>query len=151
MSTEQLVRKVDDILRRLDLLEATTRINYAKGTWTPVITGGTTAGVANTYNVQAGTWVRIGSRVYYDCSVDWSGGHTGTGQIRVTGLAHTALDRIAVTIWTSGITFAGAAPQARIAITNYVELSYPVTNAAPTVIAIEAAGTITLSWHMRIA
>lgn len=52
---------------------------YLEGTWSPVLEGGTTAGVG-TYSVQYGTYTRIGNRVYYTFRVVWSA-HTGTGSL----------------------------------------------------------------------
>lgn len=57
---------------------------YLEGTWTPVLEGGSTAGVG-TYTVQYGTYTRIGNRIYYTFRVVWSA-HTGTGRLLLANL-----------------------------------------------------------------
>lgn len=58
--------------------------DYEEGTFTPVIAGTSSAGTA-TYNQRSGKYVKIGSLVYVDISIDYTSG-TGTGSIKVTGL-----------------------------------------------------------------
>ena len=54
------------------------------GTWTPVITGATVAGVG-TYTTQFGRYSQIGKVIYVTCEVVWTA-HTGTGNMLLTGL-----------------------------------------------------------------
>jgi hypothetical protein len=58
--------------------------DYEEGTWTPVMSGSTTAGVG-TYNGQAGNYRKIGSVVYYSLDLSWTA-HTGTGNMNLSGL-----------------------------------------------------------------
>lgn len=58
------------------------------GTFTPVVAGTTSAGSA-TYTVQYGSYQRVGKRVHYNLHVQWTG-HTGTGNLRITGLPYTS-------------------------------------------------------------
>lgn len=60
------------------------RVDIEEGDFTPVARGATTTGTA-TYTVQKGKYQRIGNRVQFQISLQWSG-HTGSGQLRVMGL-----------------------------------------------------------------
>jgi hypothetical protein len=62
--------------------------DYEEGTFTPVIEGTTTAGTG-TYSVQEGKYLKIGKRVSFYVNFNWSA-HTGTGNIRVSGLPFTS-------------------------------------------------------------
>jgi hypothetical protein len=62
--------------------------DYEEGTFTPTIVGTTTAGSA-TYGVQVGRYTKVGNRVMFQVSLAWSG-HTGTGNMRVSGLPFTS-------------------------------------------------------------
>lgn len=57
---------------------------YEKGTFTPIIIGTTTDGVG-TYTTQVGNYTRIGNVVTFNLYVNISA-HTGTGNIRISGL-----------------------------------------------------------------
>lgn len=57
--------------------------NYVQGTFTPVVIGTTGAGTA-TYTTQAGSYTRIGNRVFYEVYLTWNTG-TGTGNLQVGG------------------------------------------------------------------
>jgi len=67
---------------------ANTLDDYEEGTWTPVMSGSTTAGTG-TYTGQAGAYVKIGSVVYYSLDLSWSA-HTGTGNMNLSGLPFTS-------------------------------------------------------------
>jgi len=54
----------------------------SQGTYTPVITGSTGAGVG-TYSAQQGSWVKIGKFCMVTVNVSWTA-HTGTGDQRVS-------------------------------------------------------------------
>ena len=57
------------------------------GTFTPTISGATTAG-AGTYTTQAGFYHRIGNVIYVVATVIWTA-HTGTGTLLLTALPFT--------------------------------------------------------------
>lgn len=61
---------------------------YEEGTFTPVVSGTTTAGAA-TYTRQQGEFTRIGNKVMFSIGLGWSA-HTGTGNIVITGLPYTS-------------------------------------------------------------
>ena len=67
---------------------ANTLDDYEEGTWTPVMSGSTTAGTG-TYNGQVGSYVKIGSVVYYTLDLSWTN-HTGTGNMNLSGLPFTS-------------------------------------------------------------
>ncbi|MGE4267187.1 MAG: hypothetical protein AB7F25_07110 [Deferribacterales bacterium] len=60
---------------------------YEEGSFTPVVIGTTTAGVG-TYTYQDGKYTRIGNRVFFNLRFNVTA-HTGTGQMRITGLPYT--------------------------------------------------------------
>ena len=62
--------------------------DYEEGTWTPEITGTSTAGTI-AYNAQHGYYTKIGRLVQIEFYVQWNSG-TGTGNLQVTGLPFTA-------------------------------------------------------------
>lgn len=64
--------------------DANTLDDYEEGSWTPVVEGSTSAGTAS-YNVQVGSYTKIGNRVFFQFRVNYSGG-TGTGNLRISGL-----------------------------------------------------------------
>ena len=67
--------------------DANTLDDYEEGTWTPIVYGTTTEGVA-TYSQQVGRYTKIGNLVYVFCYVGWTA-HTGTGLLRIKGLPFT--------------------------------------------------------------
>lgn len=58
--------------------------DYEEGTWTPSVVGGNVAGIC-TYTTRNGKYVKVGGRVFFDLSVNWSD-HTGNGPLGLTGL-----------------------------------------------------------------
>jgi hypothetical protein len=69
--------------------DANTLDDYEEGTFTPTVIGTSTAG-AGTYAAdgQKGFYTKIGNRVYFDIWLSWSA-HTGTGNLRFSGLPFT--------------------------------------------------------------
>jgi len=67
---------------------ANTLDDYEEGTFTPVISGTTTAGIG-TYSVQSGAYVKIGKCVQYQIYIVLTA-HTGTGDLAISGLPETA-------------------------------------------------------------
>ncbi len=62
--------------------------DYEEGTFTPTVSGGSTAGTG-TYSTQAGKYVKIGGMVFAEVALEWSA-HTGTGNMFLTGLPFTS-------------------------------------------------------------
>jgi hypothetical protein len=67
--------------------------DYEEGTWTPVVSGTTTSGSAS-YSIQFATYTKIGRLVYWSARVGYTG-HTGTGNMTITGLPFTSSNRYA--------------------------------------------------------
>ena len=63
--------------------------DYEEGTFTPTISGSTSAGTG-TYAAQGGVYTKVGSIVNIQIYINVSG-HTGTGNITITGLPFTSV------------------------------------------------------------
>jgi hypothetical protein len=68
--------------------DANTLDDYEEGSWTPVVTGTSTAGSA-TYTSQQGNYVKIGRYVFLQMFVVFTSAHTGTGGTKVGGFPFT--------------------------------------------------------------
>lgn len=140
MSTEQFARRIDQILRRLDVLEAQSKINYSTSTYTPTYTGQTTAGVT-TYSLQTGGYRIIGSMCIATAAIAWTAA-TGTGNARFS-LPFAAAQLGSGGVRIDGVTFANSAPGINLASGNsFFTLLSPITNAGGTTVQMEAAGNI---------
>lgn len=64
--------------------------DYEEGTFTPTIIGTSTAGTG-TYSIQNGFYTKIGRKVDFKIFLSWSA-HTGTGNMRVSGLPFTSIN-----------------------------------------------------------
>jgi hypothetical protein len=140
---------------------ASTNVNtlddYEEGTFTPTIIGTTSAGTG-TYsaNSQIGRYTKIGNRVYFTIYLVWTA-HTGTGNIRVTGLPFTSIATTntynAVAIWNANI-----ALTALNLLTAYVNVNaitieiqqYPTGGGAAAAVAMDTSGAIMLTGHYEV-
>lgn len=140
-----------DLARRLEQTQVVERPGasgqttfYTSSTYTPTYTGGTTAGVT-TYSVQQGAYTRIGNVIIVTGTVAWTAA-TGTGDARISlpfTSANVANQNFAGMLRLSGVTFAAGTPEVLILPnTQYFIMQSPATNAGPTTVAIEAAGTV---------
>jgi hypothetical protein len=139
---EAIARQIEEILRRLDQLEATSTIFYAKGTWVPTYDG-TTPG-ATTYTTQQGAYTKIGRVVFAQFELVWTAA-AGTGVIRIGGLPFTTLagTKTPYAVQTVNVTFANGSEQGVIQGGQVVgQVFSPATNAAGTELVPEAAGTM---------
>jgi hypothetical protein len=139
------------IERRLRLLEETVErlrkgdtMRYVEDTYTPTMTGESVAGVT-TYTTQVGAYIRLGNVVHAVGYVVWTGA-TGTGNMNIS-LPFTARSTANLltpaTIYVDGITFASGSPMGLIVNnTAFIRLYYPASNAATTIIPVEAAGQV---------
>lgn len=124
---------------------------YEEGTWTPVVAGNTTAGVG-TYTVQAGSYTRIGNRVFFNGWVDWTA-HTGTGSTYVDGLPFTvannnnAYGSVSVTTTAAIALTAGNILQARMSVNvkQFLLLQAPTGGGGAAVVPISATGGFMVS------
>ena len=149
-------RQLLDIQRRLDHLEALSQIENTFGIYGPTYLGLTTPGVT-TYSIVTGTWTRTGNRIFVTGRVAWTAA-TGTG-IAIVSLPYagvfTRTTRFPVVVYTPGVTFANGSIQAVLDSATaggaaFVMLS-PLTNAAGTLVAVEAAGDISFDISYEIA
>jgi len=117
---------------------------YDTGTYVPTYLGGTTPGVT-TYTTQVGSWTRIGRAAIVQGAIVWTAA-TGTGNVNVSlpfTSANVTNQIFSGSLWLSGVTFANNTPMMILNPNAALFLmSSPLTNAAPTQVAIEAAGTI---------
>jgi hypothetical protein len=114
---------------------------YATGTYTPTYQGGTTGGTT-TYTFQDAAWTRIGNVIVVRGQVAWSAA-TGTGTARISLPIVANGGNFAGACVLNGVTFANSAPEVQITAGDlFFILRSPLTNAAPTDVAIEAAGNV---------
>jgi len=70
--------------------DANTLDDYEEGTWTPTISGSSTAGTG-TYTTQNGRYTKRGNQVTVSAYINWTA-HTGTGNMLLSGLPFTVLN-----------------------------------------------------------
>lgn len=117
--------------------------DYEEGTFTPTIIGTTTAGTA-TYSVQTGRYTKVGRLVYFTMQTAYTG-HTGTGNMQVSGLPFTSAVDSPVSCNPSSLTFSNdliasvAASSAAIVFFTYA------TNASAALLPIDTAANIVIA------
>lgn len=81
--------------------------NYVASTsWTPVLAfGGASVGI--TYSVQTGTYARIGSIVFFNCSITLTNKGSSTGTVSIGTLPVTPATNAQIAIYYDNLTFAG--------------------------------------------
>lgn len=87
MNGEQFARKIDEIMRRLDQLEATAHIGYGKGNFSPTLVG---AGTAGTFTYGTGNlveWTRRGDRLAFN------------GRVNITATAVAPVGNLSINGW----------------------------------------------------
>lgn len=139
-------RKLRQLEQWIARLETKPGPLWQRGTYTPTydgVTPGTT-----TYTTQAGFWRRVGDVVFFNGRVAWSAA-TGTGAAVISlpfASQNTTNMRYAPAVYVTSVTFANGAVQAAIVPNSAVfSMSSALTNAAPTAVNVEAAGTIDFS------
>ena len=122
--------------------------DYEEGTFTPVVAGTTLAGVG-VYTTQTGKYTKIGNLVTFQIQIIWTA-HTGTGNMRFTGLPFTN----AANFWAASVGFAdNIALTANSIITALVEsagsfvtfVQYPAGGGATSGVPVDTAGEIIVS------
>ena len=133
--------------------DANTLDDYEEGTWTPVIIGTTSAG-AGTYTSQYGTYVKIGRVVIVWCTVSWTA-HTGTGNMRISGLPFTVSSAGAGDVHIMGvssITYSASTVPAGIPINSSDQIQLieiPVGGGTNASITLDTSGAITIGATYR--
>jgi hypothetical protein len=127
--------------------DANTLDDYEEGTFTPTIIGGTTAGTG-TYNLQSGSYTKVGRLVSFRLQVFWSA-HTGTGGLFVGALPFTCSGIGGATI---GLLNDISLTASNYAMSEIVDgattvrfRQYPVGGSSITDVAISNGGNIVLS------
>ena len=131
--------------------DANTLDDYEEGTWTPTISGSTTAGTG-TYTVQTGVYTKIGNTVSISAWVAWSA-HTGTGNLELTNYPFASIGtsnyRASGSFgWVDGValTANNVATVAVIpSVTKSTMTQYPVGGGAASGVPMDAAGNIHFS------
>ena len=137
---------------------ASTNVNtlddYEEGDFstTAGLEGLSTAGTP-TWTTRIATYTKIGNIVHINMALTWSG-HTGTGNMRITGLPFTSnatLSRALVPVQSENFTFgAGTAAGFLQNNTDYIDLYLIATGAAPSAIAMDTAATLYLNFSYRV-
>jgi hypothetical protein len=122
--------------------------DYEEGTFTPVITGGTSGGTG-TYSIQQGFYTKIGNRVFIQLAIIWTA-HTGTGNLLITGLPFTVSGDAAITIANSLLTYTSTPTAIASSSTTQIALYQSASDGARANIAIEAEADLRLAGHYKI-
>jgi hypothetical protein len=131
--------------------------DYETGTFTPTISGSTSAGTG-TYSGQLGRYTKIGNRVSVDILLIWSA-HTGTGDMQVTDLPFTIKNIVsgynpsAIIGVASDITLTASNVMAGVGITNtsYIRLDqYPVGGGTQTRVSIDTSASLAISINYEV-
>jgi hypothetical protein len=125
--------------------------DYEEGTWTPIISGATTAGVG-TYTYGVGRYTKVGRLVTFQLRVAWTA-HTGTGNMIVDGLPFTSSSvvnsqsSIAIGFF-NNITLTASNVATAFVVEGQTSIAfyqYPVGGGAASAVGIDTAGDVMLS------
>jgi hypothetical protein len=133
----------------------TTGIDYIPvnitGAFTPTIVGSTSAGTA-TYTVQKGIYSKIGNVIEFVLEIAWSS-HTGTGNLRVSGLPLTGFSGsnalATFNVLPENITYTGSISAIPISTTS-IELQTYSSGASKAPLAIDADGSLQITGKVLI-
>lgn len=130
--------------------------DYEEGTFTPTVSGSTSAG-AGTYSVQQGRYTKVGNVVFVTAVMTWSA-HTGTGNMRLTGLPFTILNvagldsPLSIQVNSVALTANNVAQVTVKPNTTYAEvLQYPVGGGTVADVPIDTAATIRYAGSFLVA
>lgn len=129
----------------VDVSSNAANVEGALAYFTPSVRGTSTAGTA-TYSSQLGTYVRTGNLITYQIAIDWSG-HTGTGNIEITGFPVAALNAEPVSsiwVWANGLTITGQATFGLVGNQTYGALG-AINNGSFSAVAMDAAATLRIT------
>jgi hypothetical protein len=150
-----LIAKANELERRLEQTEVKEVPLVQIGTYQPTYIGLTTAG-ATTYTTQEGTYTRIGNRVFVNGRIVWTAA-TGTGIAAVSlpvAAVFTRISRYPVYFYPVNVTFANGSivgvVDSGTSSLAFVMLS-PATNAAGTLLVVEAAGDLSFATSYEVA
>lgn len=119
----------------------------------------TTVGLIGLSSAGSPTWVtriatstKVGDIVHVNMVLAWSA-HTGTGNMRITGLPFAAgsVGRVAIPIVCENFTYGSGIPIAFLEnSTDYLDLFLVTSGGAPSAIAMDTAGTLYLNFSYRV-
>lgn len=148
LADQRLARRIAAILPGLRFVQ------QEQDTYTPTYEGGTTPGTT-TYavNGQVGHYVRLGRLVFFHGRIQWTAA-TGTGQARIS-LPFTATNVTnlfsSLSVDTNNVTFANSTPTGVLTPgVAYFFMRSPLTNAASTDVAVEAAGVVNFAGFFEV-
>jgi len=123
--------------------------DYEEGTiTTPAIAGTTTAGTG-TYSVQAGRYTKIGRLVQVQIRLIWSA-HTGTGNMKITGLPFTVLStggssEVAAALRINNLTSPASTTVQAVCVSNTTEINFEsvaIAGGLATLLALDTAADV---------
>ena len=120
--------------------------DYEVGTFTPTVVGSTSAGTA-TDGGQSGRYTKIGNRVLFSIAIDYSG-HTGTGDMRISGLPFTAVGNDVVTLFAANLSYTGTHLQPFM-VSTQIWMNQTTSGGADTYIPMDAACQLQLTGEYR--
>jgi hypothetical protein len=132
--------------------DANTLDDYEEGTFTPTISGTTSAGTG-TYTTQFGRYTKVGRVVTCDITITWTA-HDGTGNLEVAGLPFSVLTTTnytasaAIGYFENVALTAGNVPAFSMLWFNTTKLrgyQYPTGGGSITSIPMDSAGQMSLS------
>lgn len=127
--------------------------DYEEGSWTPVVEGTTTAGTA-TYVRQGGLYQKVGNVVHFVAAIVYNS-HTGTGDMRVSGLPYTVFGgsdfhRIYLPFYADNLTITGVPVATAILGQTYLDLR-SLNNGSSSLLAMDAAATLYITGKYWVA
>lgn len=137
---------------------ASTNVNtlddYEEGDFSSTVSlGGLSTAGTPTWTSRIATYTKVGNICHVNMVLTWSG-HTGTGNMRITGLpftSHATLSRAVIPVQSSNFTFgAGTAAAFLENNTTYLDLYLIATGAAASAIAMDTAATLYLNFSYRV-
>jgi len=127
--------------------------DYEEGSWTPVVEGTTTAGTA-TYVRQGGLYQKVGNVVHFVAAIVYNS-HTGTGNMRVSGLPYTVFGgsdfhRIYLPFYADNLTITGVPVATAVLGQTYLALR-SLNNGSSSLLAMDAAATLYITGKYWVA
>ena len=121
-------------------------------TFTPVLIGVSSAG-AGTYTAQVGRYTKVYNLVYYYIYLAWSA-HSGTGNMRITGLPYTSLNTTNVAyfapVMQSSLTYSGDIIARVNNNASTIDLLYQSSGNALSNVSMDTSASITINGFFEI-
>jgi hypothetical protein len=124
---------------------------YEEGSFTPVVVGGTTAGVG-TYTTQQGRYTRIGNVVHFSLQITVTT-HTGVGELRIAGLPFASTNTYlhpASIGYISGLLFSGQVAAAVVNGQTYIRLYDNPAGSTPSAIPVSTSFLVVIRGSYQV-